>query len=178
MLIELFDETPWIILHAPMIFKPGVTKSVMLCDVSLRFSNYTMYKLKKPHVQVSYKTIEEIDGLFGPSLFDSDEREEENLEEILEGDKIVDIETPEEMNLKTQVGAEERKPNYKHTTDHDDVESSLSGDEDITSPRNDILTDAQSPRSIETAQINPNKPQLEVVFQVCNDVGAKFISST
>jgi hypothetical protein len=32
LLVELFDETSWLVLYNPMKFKPGVTKSALICD--------------------------------------------------------------------------------------------------------------------------------------------------
>lgn len=32
-LAEMFEPTDWIILHTPFLYEPGVTKSVVLCDV-------------------------------------------------------------------------------------------------------------------------------------------------
>jgi hypothetical protein len=32
LLVDIFDECPWIIVHSPFIFKQGVTKSVVLCE--------------------------------------------------------------------------------------------------------------------------------------------------
>lgn len=45
--------------------------------------------------------------------------------------------------------------------DADEVTSSLSGGEDITSPRNEILSDMQSPRSPENTNML-NSPMTEV----------------
>lgn len=33
LLADMFDSSPWVIVHSPYIYSPGITKSVALCDV-------------------------------------------------------------------------------------------------------------------------------------------------
>jgi hypothetical protein len=33
LLVDLYDECSWMVLYSPFVFKPGVTKSMLICDV-------------------------------------------------------------------------------------------------------------------------------------------------
>jgi hypothetical protein len=39
LLAEMFDNTDWLIVHSPFIYTAGITKSVILCDVSFEISS-------------------------------------------------------------------------------------------------------------------------------------------
>lgn len=34
LMVAMFDEISWMVLHTPFIFRQGVTKAVLLCEVS------------------------------------------------------------------------------------------------------------------------------------------------
>jgi hypothetical protein len=110
--------------------------------------------------------------LFGPSLFAGEYEEEENVEN--EGAEAAEDATPvpdQSANAKTQITVqivpESNPPITEIVNDENDVDevtSSLSGGEDMTSPRNDILSDIQSPRSPQDANNlnSPSSPQIDV----------------
>jgi len=37
LLAEMFDNTDWHILHSPFIYSAGITKSIVVCDVSVLY---------------------------------------------------------------------------------------------------------------------------------------------